>query len=58
MEEIGFIIYECEHCGILLGINGMGFNFYDAFWTPLYKARGLQWEDKEEAAEEVSTASS
>ena len=58
VEEIGFIIYEYEHCGILLGINGVGFNFYDAFWTPLYKRRGLKWHDEEVAVEEISTASS
>jgi len=47
VEECGFLIYESDECGILLGIDGMGFDFYEAFWIPLYKARGLQWHSED-----------
>ena len=45
VEEIGFIIYDCEHCGILLGINSAGHDFYEAYWKPLYFARNLKWHE-------------
>jgi hypothetical protein len=43
VEEIGLLVYECEHCGILIGINSAGHDFYQSYWTPLYKARQLHW---------------
>lgn len=44
VAECGFRIYEYQDTGtIYLGIDGAGYNFYDAHWIPLYKARGLQW---------------
>jgi len=48
VEEIGFIIYECEYCGILLGMNSCGHDFYEAYWKPLYLKRGLEWHLGEE----------
>ena len=33
---------------LVLGINGAGYDFFDAHWIPLYEALGLQWHDKEE----------
>ena len=47
VEEIGFIIYDCEYCGILLGMNSCGHDFYESYWQPLYLARDLQWHEKE-----------
>jgi len=47
VEEIGFIIYDCEYCGILLGMNSCGHDFYESYWQPLYLARELQWHEKE-----------
>lgn len=47
MSECGFRIYESEDFGYIFGIDGAGFDFYEAFWIPLYKARGLQWHDPE-----------
>ena len=43
VADIGFRIYESEDFGILLGIDTAGFDFYEAFWIPLYKLRGLKW---------------
>lgn len=44
VAECGFRIFEDSETGdIYLGIDGAGYNFYEAHWIPLYKARGLQW---------------
>jgi hypothetical protein len=43
IAELGFFVFESEHFGYLLGIDAGGFDFYEAFWIPLYKLRGLQW---------------
>jgi hypothetical protein len=45
MSECGFRIYESDEFGYFFGIDGAGYDFYDAHWIPLYKARGLQWHD-------------
>lgn len=47
LSECGFRIYEDIYDGILyFGIDGAGYNFYQAHWIPLYKARGLKWHDE------------
>lgn len=46
MSECGFRIYEHEGFGYFFGIDGCGYDFYEAHWIPLYKARGLQWHDE------------
>ena len=44
VAECGFRIYEFNETGtIYIGIDSMGYDFYEAHWIPLYKARGLQW---------------
>ena len=43
MADCGFRIYQQEDFGYIFGIDGAGYDFYDAHWIPLYKARGLQW---------------
>ena len=48
MAECGFRIYEQEDFGYLFGIDGAGYSFMDEHWSPLYKARGLRWHEKEE----------
>ena len=48
MSECGFRIYEHEEWGYFFGIDGAGYDFYEAHWIPLYKARGLKWHDIEE----------
>lgn len=50
MADCGFRIYEQEDVGYLFGIDGAGYDFYEAHWIPLYKARGLHWHKTEEAA--------
>ena len=48
IEEIancGFRIYRNDDLGIFIGINGAGYNFYEAHWIPLYELRGLKWHD-------------
>jgi hypothetical protein len=47
VEECGFLIYDTEETGILLGIDGCGYSFYENHWTPLYKARDLHWHTEE-----------
>ena len=43
MADCGFRIYEHEDYGYIFGIDGAGYDFFEAHWIPLYKARGLQW---------------
>jgi len=45
VAKVGFLVYDCDETGILLGIDGGGYDFYEAHWTPLYKLRGLRWHD-------------
>lgn len=48
ITDCGFRIYEQEDFGILIGIDGAGYDFYGAHWIPLYLARGLKWHDEED----------
>ena len=43
VANCGFRIYESEDFGILLGIDGAGYDFYESHWIPLYNARELKW---------------
>ena len=43
VAECGFIVYESDETGIILGIDGAGYDFYADHWTPLYHARNLKW---------------
>ena len=43
MSELGFRVYEHDDFGYYFGIDGAGYDFYEAHWIPLYKARGLEW---------------
>ena len=45
MSRCGFRIYYHEEWGYFFGIDGGGYNFYEAHWLPLYEARGLQWHE-------------
>lgn len=47
MSDCGFRIYSHEEFGYFFGIDAAGFDFYEAFWLPLYNKRGLQWHDEE-----------
>lgn len=43
MANCGFRIYEQEDYTYIFGIDGAGYDFYEAHWLPLYEARGLKW---------------
>ena len=43
MCECGFRVYEHEEWGYFFGIDGCGYDFYEAHWIPLYLKRGLHW---------------
>lgn len=47
MSECGFRIFESEEFGYFFGIDGAGYDFYEAHWEPLYKARELCWHSEE-----------
>ena len=55
VEECGFLIYDSDETGILLGVDGCGYDFYESHWIPLYKKIGLRWHDEEKAAAVSST---
>lgn len=48
MLECGFWVYESDELGVVFGIDGAGYDFYESHWTPLYKARGLRWHSETE----------
>lgn len=48
MRECGFFVYESDELGILIGIDGAGYDFYESHWIPLYTARGLKWHKESE----------
>lgn len=48
-DKCGFLIYECDE-GIMLGIDGGGYDFYEAHFIPLYRLRGLPWHEPEAPA--------
>lgn len=48
-SNCGFRIFQDEQTGeIYLGVEGAGYDFYEAHWVKLYDAMGLQWHDSEE----------
>lgn len=51
MRQCGFRVYEQDNFGVLFGIDGAGYDFYEAHWIPLYKARGLKWHDEHDQSE-------
>lgn len=48
MSSLGFRVYDSEDYGLIFGIDGAGYDFYEAFWVPLYFARGLHWHEMPE----------
>jgi hypothetical protein len=53
MANCGFRIYESEW-GYIFGIDGAGYDFYEAHWIPLYIARGLQWHEEQTDKEQTA----
>lgn len=47
MADCGFRIYEQKDYGYIFGIDGAGYDFYEAHWIPLYKACGFKWHSDE-----------
>lgn len=47
MKECGFTVFDSDY-GYFFGIDGAGYDFYEAHWLPLYDARGLHWHDEKE----------
>lgn len=46
VSELGFTIYKSDkHDCLILGIDGGGYDFYEAHWIPLYNLQGLKWHD-------------
>lgn len=45
LSECGFRIYSSDRYGYFFGIDGAGYNFYEAHWIPLYLKRGLKWHE-------------
>ena len=48
LAECGFTVFDHDDLGVFIGINGAGYDFYEAHWTPLYDARGLKWHKETE----------
>ena len=48
VADCGFEIYEADDLdGYILGVDGAGYDFYEAHWVPLYEAQNLKWHDEE-----------
>lgn len=52
MSDCGFRIYESDDWGYFFGIDGCGYDFYEAHWIPAYRKRGLQWHDPKTETED------
>ena len=51
LSDCGFRVFRSEEYGIFFGLDGAGYNFYQAHWIPLYEARGMHWHDEETEGE-------
>lgn len=47
LSESGFRVFYHEDFGYFFGIDGAGYDFYQAHWIPLYITRGLNWHNQE-----------
>ena len=43
VSACGFRLFEDEDGEVYIGVDGAGYDFYEAHWIPLYEARGLHW---------------
>ena len=41
MADCGFRIYEQQDYRYIFGVDGSGYDYFEAHWIPLYEARGL-----------------
>ena len=56
MADCGFRIYEQEDLGLVFGIDGAGYDFYEVHWIPLYRARDLHWHEEDDVVTEEADA--
>lgn len=47
-NECGISVYRTESDDFFIGINGCGYDFYEAHWLPLYRKMGICWHTTEE----------
>jgi len=53
-SECGFLVYEPQDFnGIVLFVDGAGYDFYDQHWIPLYLALGYTWHEQAEGWQEA-----
>ncbi len=48
-NDCGIGVYEDEDSDWYIGIDGCGYDFFDAHWLKLYRKMGLQWHTTEES---------
>jgi len=41
------LVYDSDETGILVGVDGAGYDFYEAHWIPLYEWFGYKWHEEE-----------
>lgn len=58
LSDSGFTVYELEDLGqLVVGIDGAGYDFYEAHWNKLYDKMGYTWhEGLDYEAQEVAKA--
>lgn len=57
MQKCGLRVYEQEDYGLIFGIDGYGYSFYEPHWLPLYKSFFpdiVKWR-KDEYEKEINT---
>ncbi|WP_144057360.1 hypothetical protein [Novipirellula maiorica] len=42
IPETGLFVYDLDGY-LLVGVDGIGYDFFDAHWRPLYEVLGLRW---------------
>ena len=47
-EAANVLVYDSDETGILLAVDGAGYDFYEAHWIPLYEWLGYEWHEEEE----------
>lgn len=45
LEEAGICVYDVPSIGLVFGIDGAGYDFYESHWLPLYEKRGFTWHE-------------
>lgn len=46
-NDCGISVYETESSDFYIGINGCGYDFFEAHWLPLYRVEGVGWHTTE-----------